>query len=239
MTHLLLLVEGQAEEGFVKLSLGPHLASHGVHTTPIVIKTSRPASGGAQRGGVGNWATIKTNQRPMMGNKNQWVSTIIDFYGLPADFPGLQETLAASKSPREAAAALQDRFHAEMKAETKHEKFIPFLALHEFEAWLFCSPDVVAEHFFGSGGKRDNMAGAMYRVLEEAGEPELIDQGKDTHPKARLKAAIAKAKAQGPEYNTKTDGPTLAQKTGIENIRRKCQHFNAWLERLEGLGGQT
>lgn len=37
MTRLLMLVEGQSEEIFVKQTLAPHLADHGVFVQPIVL----------------------------------------------------------------------------------------------------------------------------------------------------------------------------------------------------------
>ena len=42
MTRLLMLVEGQSEEIFVKHTLTPHLAQHGVYVqSPIVLWTKR------------------------------------------------------------------------------------------------------------------------------------------------------------------------------------------------------
>jgi len=51
MTRLLMLVEGQSEEIFVKQTLTPHLADHGVFVQPIVLWTKRLGSGGGYRGG--------------------------------------------------------------------------------------------------------------------------------------------------------------------------------------------
>lgn len=60
MTRLLILVEGQSEEIFVKHTLTPHLAQYGVFVeSPIVLWTKRQPSGGGFRGGVSNWC-----QRP-------------------------------------------------------------------------------------------------------------------------------------------------------------------------------
>jgi hypothetical protein len=66
---------------------------------------------------------------------------------------------------------LQDRFAKEIK----HRKFIPFLTLHEFEAWLFCSPDTVARHFGCI-----KIANDIRNAVKQAGEPELINHGEKT-----------------------------------------------------------
>ena len=43
MTRLLMRVEGQSEEIFVKQTLAPHLADHGVFVQPLVLWTKRLA----------------------------------------------------------------------------------------------------------------------------------------------------------------------------------------------------
>jgi hypothetical protein len=220
MTRLLILVEGQSEEIFVKQTLTPFLAERGVHVLPpVVLWTKRIPSGGGFRGGVSNWNQIRRNLTPMIYDTDAWVTTLFDFYGLPDDFPGYQDALGPG-DPREHVRALQDRFALEIG----HPRLIPFIALHEFEAWLFTAPDVVAEHF-GSAG----LAAKVRKAVEHAGEPELINHGSDTHPKARLRS-------MGMSYKETSDGPTLIEKIGIPAIRDACSHFAGWLDRLEALG---
>lgn len=221
MTRLLMLVEGQSEEIFVKRILTPHLAKYGVYVQlPIVLWTKRLPAGGGFRGGVSNWNQILRSLRPLLLDSDAWVSTLLDFYGLPEDFPGLQEALGMGDAHANVA-ALQARFSAELN----HQRFIPFLALHEFEAWLFSAPDVVEEHF-GKAHLADNLRAAV----QDAGGPELIDQGATTHPKARLSCLVD-------NYKETSDGPTLLEKIGIAAVRKACPHFDGWLEQLEALDG--
>lgn len=220
MTRLLILVEGQSEETFVKHTLTPHLAQHGVYVQPpIVLWTNRLPDGGGFRGGVSNWNQILRSLRPLTRDGNAWVSTLLDFYGLPKDFPGLQDALGVGAA-HENVAALQTRFAAELN----HQRFIPFLALHEFEAWLFSAPDAVAAHF----GKA-HLADKLRTVVQGAGEPELINHGATTHPKARLLSLVD-------NYKETSDGPTLLEKIGIAAVRAACPHFDGWLNQLEALG---
>lgn len=220
MTRLLILVEGQSEEIFVKQTLKPFLAKRGVHVQPpIVLWTKRIPSGGGFRGGVSNWNQIRKNLAPLTYDTDAWVTTLLDFYGLPEDFPGYKEARRPG-DPRGHVVALQERFAAEIG----HPRFIPFLALHEFEAWLFCSPDIVSEHF-GSAGLADKIR----KAVEHAGEPELINHGEETHPKARLQR-------MGTGYQETSDGPTLLEKIGIPAIRATCSHFAGWMDRLEAIG---
>jgi hypothetical protein len=220
MTRLLMLVEGQSEEIFVKKTLTPFLAERRVYVQqPIVLWTKRIPSGGGFRGGVLNWNQIRKNLQPLTYDTDAWVTTLLDFYGLPEDFPGYQEAHGPG-DPRSQVVALQEKFADEIG----HPRFIPFLALHEFEAWLFCSPNMVAEHF-GSA----SLATRVQKAVDEAGEPELINHGEKTHPKARLQG-------MGTGYKETSDGPTLVKKIGIPVIRGACSHFAGWLDQLEALG---
>jgi hypothetical protein len=215
-----MLVEGQSEEIFVKRTLTPYLAQHSVFVeSPIVLWTKRLPSGGGFRGGVSNWNQIRRNLLSLTRDGDAWVSTLLDFYGLPEDFPGLSEALGAG-DPRGKVMALQERFAAALN----HQRFIPFLALHEFEAWLFSAPNTVEEHF----GKTQ-LADRLQTVVQQAGGPELINHGPDTHPKARLHSLAG-------GYKETSDGPTLLEKIGIATVRAACPHFDGWLHQLEDLG---
>ena len=219
MTRLLMLVEGQSEEIFVKQTLTPYLAERGVYVQPpIVLWTKRVSSGGGFREGVSTWSQIQKSLLPLTHDTDAWVTTLIDFYALPDDVPGYVEARSPG-DPRERVVQLQERFVAEIN----HLRFIPFLALHEFEAWIFAGPDVVATHF-----DKASLAGSVRNAVADAGEPELIDHGVSSHPKARLRAMAA-------TYKETSDGATLMEKIGIPAIRAACPHFAAWLERLEAL----
>lgn len=219
MTRLLMLVEGQSEEIFVKRVLAPFLEQRGVFVQPpVVLWTKRLPSGGGYRGGISNWNQVRRSLLPLTHDTEAYVTTLLDFYGLPNDFPGYANAKAPG-NPRDHVRTLQDRFAAEIG----HPRFIPFLALHEFEAWVFTAPEIVANHFGNAG-----LARQLERAVAEAGEPEFINHGEATHPKARL---------QGFQlgYKETSDGPTLLEKIGIQAIRQACGHFSDWLDRLEAL----
>jgi hypothetical protein len=223
MTRLLMLVEGQSERLFVKRTLAPHLEKFGVFVVPTMLWTKRERGGGGFRGGVTSWKQILTSLRPLIHDGDAWVSTLLDFYGLPKDFPGRQEALSAG-DPRKSVVGLQERFATELN---HHQRFIPFFALHEFEAWLFSSPGTVETHY----GK-EHLAESLQAVVQKAGSPELINHGPHTHPKAQLDNLV-----EG--YKETSDGPTLLDKIGLPAVRAACPHFDGWLKRLEALGGGT
>lgn len=223
MTRLLILVEGQSEEIFVKRTLTPHLAEHGVFVqSPTVLWTKRISSGGGFRGGVSNWSQIRKSLMPLTYDTDAWITTLIDFYGLPEDFPG-QADINTLVDPREKVERLQEK----LSEQINRPRLIPFLALHEFEAWLFCAPNTVADHFGNPA-----ISAKITHAVNHAGEPEKINHGPTTHPKARLKDLAT-------DYKETSDGPTLIQKIGIAAIRQACPHFDNWLQKLESLGNHA
>ena len=219
--RLLMLVEGQSEEAFVKQTLAPWLAERGVFVqNPVLLWTKRLPEGSGFRGGVANWAQIRRNLLPLLADGDAWVTTLLDFYGLPDDVPGaarLRGPGLAAERVRAVQAALAGEF-------AQSPRFIPFLALHEFEAWMFAAPKIVADHF-GSAP----IAAKLAAAVPADGGPEAINLGPDTHPKARLRKVC-------PAYKETSDGPILLAKIGIPAVHAQCPHFAAGLDQLEALG---
>ena len=216
-----MLVEGQSEEAFVKQTLAPWLAQSSVFVQgPVVLWTKRLPAGGGYRGGVGSWEQVRKNLAPLLRDGDAWVTTLIDFYGLPEDLPGLAQHKGQGLA-REQVINVQ----SEMAGAFGHPpRFLPFLALHEFEAWMFVEPAVVSAHF-GSPA----LAARLAAEIPEPGGPEAINHGPDSHPSVRLSRHC-------PSYKKTSDGPTVLGKIGIPAIRDRCPHFAGWLARLEALG---
>ena len=216
-----MLVEGQSEEAFVKQTLAPWLAAHRVFVEgPVVLWTKRLPAGSGYRGGVANWDQIRKSLRPLLADGDAWVTTLLDFYGLPDDVPGFAAHKGQGTGPAQVASV-----QAELAMAFGHQpRFLPFLALHELEAWMFAEPTVVSTHF-GSPA----VAAKLAAEIPDPGGPEAINHGPASHPKARLRKHC-------PSYKETSDGPTLLAKIGIPAIRARCPHFDGWLTRLEALG---
>lgn len=123
MTRLLILVEGQSEEVFAKRTLAPHLAAFGVYASVTVLRTKRIMSGGAFRGGVTSYAKIRQNLLELLGDRNARVTTLLDFYGLPEDFPGRAAVLATpGLTAHDKAIRLQQAFADDID----QARFMPF-----------------------------------------------------------------------------------------------------------------
>lgn len=216
-----MLVEGQSEKAFAERTLKPWLQARGVFLhRAVLLWTKRLPEGGGFRGGVSSWRQIRNNLELLLTDSDATVTTMLDFYALPGDTPGVTEHQGQG-SPAEQASHIQRAMAASL---SQGSRLLPFLALHEFEAWLFAAPAVVAEHF-----GRAALEASLAREAERAGGPESINQGPDTHPKATLKRLH-------PAYSETADGPTVLEKIGLDAVRAKCPHFDAWLRQLESLG---
>lgn len=219
MTRLLVLAEGDSEELFVEKILSPHLQPLGVFARATCVVSKRLASGKKFTGG-NLWSNVRLSLRPLLADSDAWVTTLLDFYGLPDDFPGLSGLPSLPGSALDAVRHVERALSVTMGSPAR---FIPFIVLHEFEAWYFANPVKVAE-FFGT----PSVAETMEQASREAGGPENINQGKETHPSKRLER-------YGMGFR-KTSAVALLQEIGIDAIRRACPHFNNWLTHLEKLG---
>jgi hypothetical protein len=89
MKFVKIYVEGQTEETFVRDVLTPHLSGIGVYPTPVLAKTKREKSGRAFKGGLTSYAKVRRDILRLLDDSSAAaVTTMLDFYGLPKDFPG-------------------------------------------------------------------------------------------------------------------------------------------------------
>ena len=219
MRRVLISVEGQTEETFVRQTLAPHLWQHEVDPTPVLVVTSVVRGGPSFRGGLGSYARAKRDIQRLLGDSDVVaVTTMYDLYGLPRDFPGYATRPARSGSDKAA------HLEAALDRDIDHCRFRAYLQLHEFEALLFVDPKRTDAQFPGAGCLADLRA-----IRAAFGSPEEIDDGPETAPSKRLRALY-------PGYQKPLHGPLVTQQVGLERLRRECPHFAGWLRWLESLG---
>jgi len=216
LKRILLLVEGQTEERFVKTLLAPHFQERNAAVVPTILVTKFVKDGPNFKGGVSSYSRFRTDLRRLLHDSGALVSTILDYYGLPADFPGM--TTRPNAAPRARVDHVERRIHEELGSPTN---FVPFLALHEFEAWLFASPDELPRTMI-QPDRRD----AFAAIRGSVDTPENINEGVWSAPSKRIHTIF-------PSYRKLLHGPPTAERIGLASIRAQCPHFDAWLQRLE------
>src|SRR2546423_13361295 len=88
--RVLILVEGQTEERFIKDVLAPSFYERQVFLFPTLLVTKRVKDGANFKGGVTNYGKFKADVRRLLQNSGgALVTTLLDYYGLPGDFPGM------------------------------------------------------------------------------------------------------------------------------------------------------
>ena len=152
---------------------------------------------------------------------------MVDYYGMPHDWPGRAAPFTAAMSPSDRAneieeALLQD-ICDEMGTDFNPGRFIPYVMMHEFEAMLFSDC-----HALATAIGHPDLTADFQAIRDEFGSPEEIDDSPDTAPSKRIERLM-------PAYQKPTMGVQATQSIGIDAIRNQCPHFDAWLHRLETL----
>lgn len=227
MSEVAAIVEGQAEQAFVRQLLEPHLAPKGIY-----IWATLPGRV-FRRGGVRPWQSIYGDvQRTLKQRQDRYVTTMFDFYGMPKDWPGRADASGlpwATKGQFVESALVAD-IETRMGDERVPGRFIPYVQIHEFEAVLFSDVQVLNGVLKELPGCRcHDLLGNLQRILDEVGDPEAINDNPESAPSKRL-ASLA------PGYKKPSHGVIVAQRLGLQKIRSACPNFNRWLTRLESLG---
>ena len=219
MKKVLIYVEGQTEETFVREVLSPCLwQTCEIVLIPTLARTKRTKSGQTFKGGIVSYERVKRDIRNLLADSSAaLVTTMIDFYGLPNDFPGKRALPAGT--PYERVRYLEEAFEENIG----HRRFLPFLVLHEFEALVLVAPEKLGMVLPQYRDKVPALEGNIGSL-----PPEEIDEGSRTHPAARIRRYF-------PGYQKRLHGPRVVQDIGLNRIRRQCPHFNEWLRRLESL----
>ncbi|MEU0086171.1 DUF4276 family protein [Streptomyces sp. NPDC006274] len=213
------LCEGQTEENMVNDFLGPELFQFGISLVPTILLTRTAAGGTTGRGGVSKWSKIEKDLRNRLNSSPHWaaVTTLLDYYGLPQDTPGMADR------PATTARAKVEHVERRIAEHIGHPRFIPYLALHETEAWVFAAAEQLAYW------TEDPALGQKVQGVADAlGGPEQVNEKPETAPSKRLLKLY-------PEYIKTFHGPAAVTDLGLADLRASCPHFSTWIEKLTNL----
>lgn len=207
MTRVHVFCEGQTEEAFVRNVLAPAFHGPAIHLNPILVRTSRQGRGGVVSYGKIRWQLLqKCREDP-----RAWVTTMLDWYRLPKDFP---RGVASHDPVASARQALED--------DLAERNFIGYLQRHEFEALLFSDPQYFRDWYDGTEPAQ------LQEIRDAFASPEDINDGPETSPSRRI-GAICRG------YQKTLHGALIAESIGLETMRRECPVFDQWLKRIEVL----
>lgn len=225
MPRLYLFAEGQTELTFADRVLKPHLAGLGVYLHPPVLIAHARKKGRVHRGGGRRYTPMRNDILRFLAQErgpDVFFTTMLDLYALAADAPGVGEADRLRHLPVQRVEALERAFARDID----DKRFVPYIQLHEFEAYLFSDPSWFS--FFYD--RHETPIASLQAVAEAYPSPELIDDGPQSAPSKRIAQIL-------PDYEDAKAvvGPQVAELIGLEVIRSRCPHFAAWLAQLESL----
>jgi hypothetical protein len=213
------IVEGQTEESFVGSVLAPTLYQHEVYLTPILLGVP------GHKGGRPNYARVKKDiLLHLRQDQTAYCSTMLDFYGLGPDFPGvITPAMTNAHRAKVIEDAIKEDICAEIPEFRPDQRLLPYIQLHEYEGLLFSDPQT-----FATSISQGQLATGFQAVRDGFATPEDINDDPTTAPSKRILRAY-------PSYRKVIHSTIGAQAVGIQRMREECPRFRAWLEQLEAL----
>ncbi|MDX2138692.1 MAG: DUF4276 family protein [Chloroflexota bacterium] len=219
MRRIRILAEGTTEEAFVKEILSPHLQTLAIYAEVTVLSTKVVRSGGKFRGGVTSFAKFESDLRRLLADRQaDCITMMIDFYGLAGlGFPGWD------RLPASTARQKVDYMEQMLAQYFNNRRFIPYFALHEFEAMLFADISQLKTVY----PMLDEKTLTQLKAARDA-VPSPEDINLEQPPSKRIRALVK-------EYDKVTAGNLVLLEVTLPRIRQACSHFDQWLTRLEAL----
>lgn len=212
MKRVYVVVEGQAEQEFVKNMLAPYLLKNGILlVTPILIRTSKTGRGGH----VNAKHLLNTINGLLVSMKDDIVvSTFVDFFRIPLNMPEYDKCMSLGNDNLRVAA-----LEKALGAQVNDIRFVPYIQLHEFEALLFSNNKGFEEYL--SPEQAVDTAG----IISDFENPEDINSAPETAPSKRILSIE-------PGYNKVLQGNLIALDVGIDDMLAKCPRFASWVSFL-------
>ncbi len=212
------VVEGPTEDKFIRDIVEPYLKTKDIAISPNILTKK------GQNGGDVKYERVKNDVLKLLkGTKGTLVSYFVDYYGLK-EWPG-KDRILPNSSPQQIASILNQAAYENLMQDKDanrmyfNQRFLPYMAVHEFEALLFSDSKILADEL---GISVDEIE----QVLEECGSPEQINNSPITAPSKRLEGWKR-------DYSKTTDGIAIARKIGISTMRCQCPLFDEWLSAIE------
>lgn len=215
--EVMAVVEGRTEQAFIERVLAPYLANKN-----IFIRATQISKPGQKGGDVKFNRAEKDIGRFLKQRPDIYVTQFFDYYGLK-EWPSLADInnenhIEIAKKLNDAAAELISQNYGDLQPQ---RRFIPFMAMHEFEALLFSDEVILANAL-------DIEVEKVIAITQACEEPEQINNSRETAPSKRLDNLKRNGK-----FRKTTEGISIAEQIGIDKIRQRCPLFDEWLSLLE------
>ena len=208
MKRLVFIVEGDTEIILIEKHIVPYLIGLGF-TNAMHAQTITTNRKQHKKGGVTDYAKFKNEVIRTMAQGNVIITTLIDFFRLPSDFPGHSHDSTRIDQ-------IEQAIHGDFGY---NPDFIPYIQRHELEALMFCGR-AGFELVIDEADKLHQID----QILERYDNPEEINNDPETAPSKRLIKIFG--------YDKTGDGELIFDMLGIENMLEKCPRFREWMEKI-------
>ncbi|WP_448790533.1 DUF4276 family protein [Bacteroides graminisolvens] len=212
MKRVIFIVEGDTEISFIQKCIMPYLYQKGF-TNPMnaqKIITNRKKN---KKGGNVAFEYLKNDIERVAATRNVLITTFLDFFRLPTDFPGY--TTDSLKIEQ-----IEEAVRENISSIIDRANFLPYIQRHEIEALMYTNMDG-----FNYVVDKEESLNKLKEIINQYANPEDINSGSETAPSKRLMKIFP--------YQKTTDGEIILEALPIDDIRSKCPRFNEWLENLE------
>ena len=221
MNRVRILVEGQTEQAFIREILRPYFDPRQIYLHAVKLR---------RQGGITRYAKAKdVIIRSLKEDAALICTTMVDFYGMPADWPGRDQANRCQSYAEKAdivEGGIMKDIVGHLGNSFNPNRLMPYVQMYEFEALLFSSPVKLAESL---GDKK--LSSTFLAIRNEFSNPEEINDSYDKCPSRRIEEVF-----QG--FKKTINGITAASRIGLEKMRQECPHFNEWITKLEDIGNQ-
>jgi hypothetical protein len=217
MNEIYAIVEGPTEQNFIEKVLAPYLGERNVALYAAILRKPGKSGGDVKFSRAQNDIGKFLKQRA-----GTQVTLMLDYYGIRNDWPGYDESKRQLTHVQKHAVLMKEtesKVQRLFPEQNPQLRFIPYFSMHEIEALYFCNPAELARKLGVAQTEID-------AILRECGEPENINDRRDTAPSKRLEAL-------SPRFRKTSTGLTIAKNIGIPAMREACPLFNRWVNRLE------
>lgn len=212
MKRVVFIVEGDTEISFIQKRVIPYLYSKGF-TNPMnaqKIVTNKKLN---KKGGNVGFEYLKNDISRVAATKNVLITTFLDFFRIPADFPNYTtDSLSLPKIEN----GIKEKITEFMDASC----FLPYIQRHEIESLMYTNMEG-----FNIVVDSQKHLNELQRIIDSYPNPEDINGGAETAPSKRLMRIFP--------YEKTTDGEMILEALEINDIRDKCPRFNEWMGKLE------
>lgn len=212
MKRVIFIVESDTEISFIQKCIMPYLYQKGF-TNPMnaqKIITNRKKN---KKGGNVAFDYLKNDIERVAATRNVLITTFLDFFRLPTDFPGY--TTDSLKIEQ-----IEEAVRENISSIVDRANFLPYIQRHEIEALMYTNMDG-----FNYVVDKEESLNKLKEIINQYANPEDINSGSETAPSKRLMKIFP--------YQKTTDGEIILEALPIDDIRSKCPRFNEWLENLE------